>query len=300
MTGEELPKARVQRTRWFRVVWVVPLVAALVAGWLVYQRMREFGPNITIAFADGAGLRVGQTTVKYRGVPIGEVTGIELSEDQKQVLVRARLRRSAANIARDGAVFWIVRPQVGIGQVSGLNTVFAGPEIQALPGKGEPKRVFQGLESAPVAFETPGLKIVLRAERPKSIKPNSPVYYRGVEVGVVQKLDLGPHASTADIQVLIWERYAPLVRTGSAFWNASGVSVTGGLLRGMSVELESLRALLAGGIEFASPENSPRAKGGTVFFLHENPRKEWLAWSPRITVAPEAKAGVPEPKSGGG
>jgi paraquat-inducible protein B len=291
MTGEELPKAKVRRRRWFRVVWVVPLVAALVAGWLVYERMREYGPVITIKFADGAGLRIGQTAVKYRGVPVGEVTGIELSEDHAQVLVKARLRRSAATIARDGAVFWIVRPQVGIGQVSGLNTVFAGPEIQALPGKGEGKRVFTGLESAPVAFETPGLKIVLRAERPKSVKPNSPIYYRGVEVGVVQKLDLGPNAATADIQVLIWERYAPLVRSGSAFWNASGATVTGGILKGMNVEIESLRALLAGGIEFASPENSPRAKPGTVFFLHENPRREWLAWAPRIAVSPQAKGG---------
>ena len=293
MTGEELPKARTRKRRLFRLVWVVPLVAALVAGWLVLDRMREYGPTVVIKFADGGGLRVGQTPIKYRGVQIGEVTGIELSDDQKQVLVKARLRRSAATIARDGAKFWIVRPQVGLGNISGLGTVFQGPEIQASPGTGETKRVFAGLESAPVGFETPGLKIILRAERPKSVKPNSPVYYRGVEVGVVQKLDLGPNSASADIQVLIYERYASLVRQGSAFWNASGASVTGGLLRGIDVEIESLRALIAGGIEFASPDNSPRAKPGTVYFLHESPRREWLAWAPRIPVPPQ-----PESKGG--
>jgi len=291
MTGEELPKARTRKRRLFRLVWVVPFVAALVAGWLVLDRMREFGPTITIKFADGGGLRVGQTMIKYRGVQIGEVTGIELSEDHAQVLVKARLRRSAAAIAREGATFWIVRPQVGLGNITGLGTVFQGPEIQALPGKGDPTRLFTGLESAPVGLETAGLKIVLRAERPKSVKPFSPVYYRGVEVGVVQKIDLGPNSSTADIQVLIWERYAPLVRTGSAFWNASGASVTGGLLRGMQVEVESLRALVAGGVEFASPEGSPRAKPGTVYFLHESPRNEWLAWAPRIPIPPASKGG---------
>jgi paraquat-inducible protein B len=286
MTGEELPRARVRRRRLFDLAWLVPLAAAIIAGYLMWDRLRERGPEIEISFADGGGVRVGITPVKYRGVTIGEVSGVSLSEDRKRVLVRVRLQRSAAGIAAEGTTFWIVRPQVGFGSITGLGTVLTGPEIQALPGKGEARRTeFAGLDNAPVAQEAEGLNIILRAERPRSIRPNTPVQYRGVDVGVVQKLELGPNSTSADVHVVIFARYAGLVRQGSAFWNTSGVNVKGGLLKGVEVDIESLRAIATGGIEFATPsEKSPRVKPGTVFFLHDQPKNEWLAWLPRIPV----------------
>jgi paraquat-inducible protein B len=286
VTGEELPKARVRRRRFFNLAWLVPIVAAVIAGALMWDRLRERGPDIVISFSDGGGVRAGITPVKYRGVTIGEVSGVSLSEDRKRALVRVRLQRSAASIAREGTTFWIVRPQVGFGSVTGLGTVLTGPEIQALPGKGEERRTeFVGVDNAPVAQEAEGLSVVLRAERPRSIRPNTPVQYRGVDVGVVQKLELGPNSTSADIHVLIYKRYAGLVRQGSAFWNTSGINVKGGLLKGIEVDVESLRSIATGGIEFATPsEKSPRVKPGTVFFLHDEPKNEWLSWLPRIPV----------------
>jgi paraquat-inducible protein B len=290
LSGEELPKARVRRRRLPNIAWLVPVIALLVAGYLVWDRLRERGPEIVISFTDGAGVRVGLTPLKYRGVVIGEVTGVRLSEHHDRALVHVRLQRSAAAIAREGTQFWIVRPQVGFGNITGLNTVLSGPEIHALPGEGgERRRDFAGLDSAPVGLEAEGLKLILRAERPRSIRPNTPVHYRGVEVGLVQKVDLGPNSTSADVHVLIFERYAGLVRQGSAFWNTSGVSVKGGILKGIEVEVESLRAIATGGIEFATPSGkAAHVKPGTVFFLHDEPQQEWLSWLPRIPV-PEAK-----------
>lgn len=291
MTGEELPRARVRRKRsWFlHAFWIVPLVALGVAGWLVAQRLRAYGPEIAIEFRDGSGLRPGQTPVKFRGVQVGEVSRIELSEDHQHVLVRARLQRSASSLAKDGAQFWVVRPQVGWGNVTGLGTVISGPEIQVIEGKGAAQQRFKGLEHAPVALGQPGLAIVLKAERPVSLRPNSPVYYRGVEVGTVQAIDLSPDSRAAEIHIIVYERFAALVRSGSAFWNASGITLHGGLLKGVELNIESLRAIVAGGIEFASPEGSPPAKAGTAFFLHSSPRKEWLGWNPKIRIPQEEK-----------
>ena len=292
MTGEELPKARVRRRRLFNLAWIIPIVAAAVAGWLIWQRMQEHGPEIAISFSDGGGLRVGITPVKYRGVVIGEVNGVKLSDDHQHVIVRTRLQRAAASIAREGAVFWIVRPQVGFGNVTGLNTVLTGPEIHVLPGKADARKTseFVGLDSAPVGLGTEGLKIVLRAERPRSIKPNTPLHYRGVEVGMVQKVDLAPNSLSADVQVLVFQRYAGLVRQGSMFWDTSGVDIKASLLKGVDINIESLRSIATGGIEFATPsEKAPRVKPGTVFFLHEKPKDEWLAWLPRIPVPPAEK-----------
>jgi paraquat-inducible protein B len=287
MTGDEIPRARVKRRRLLRLVWIVPMIAIAVAAFLVYHRMQDYGPEVTVTFTDGGGLRVGQTPVRYRGVQVGEVTGVALSKDEKSAVVRIRLTRTAEGIAREGSQFWILRPRVGFGQITGLATVLSGPEIHVIPGKPEnaTKREFAGLENPPVAMEG-GLRIVLRAERPK-MRVDAPVYYRGVEVGMVHKLDLAPNALSADIHVIIFPRYAALVREGSSFWDVSGVNVSGGILKGIEVQFESLRAFITGGIEFATPPGTGRAKQGTIFFLHNEPKKEWFAWAPKIPIPQE-------------
>jgi paraquat-inducible protein B len=295
-----LPEAKVRRRRRLaRLAWIVPIVAAVVAAYVVVERWREFGPEITIRFADGGGLRVGVTPIKYRGVRIGEVSGVELTRDLKQVLVRARLERSAGSIAREGATFWIVRPQVGLNSITGLGTVLTGPEIQALPGEGKEERSFVGLESAPVAFEEEGLSLILRTERPKALRQHSPVYYRGVEVGVVQDIALAPDATATDVRLLIRKRYAPLVQSGSMFWNVGGVRMKASLFHGIDIDLESLQALAQGGIEFATPTaKGPPVKPGTVFALHDEPLAIWLSWTPKIPLpgegAPPVSAAQPQ------
>lgn len=290
--AEKLPRARVRKTRWsFPVVfvWVVPLVAVIVAGYVIYDRVREIGPKITIKFSEVNGVKTGQTQIKYRGVPVGEVTQVDLSENQQHALVTVRLRRSGASIAREGSVFWIVRPEVGAGTITGLGTVITGPEIGVLPGTGKAQSDFVGLESSPAVAERKGLKIVLLSSHLKSLKANSPVYYRGIEVGAVQDARLNANATAAEIHVVIRQRYANLVRDGSKFWNVSGVDASIGLFSGVQVNVESLRSLVAGGIALATP-NDPSArpvKDGTVFRLYEKPDKKWLGWAPKIPIPPE-------------
>lgn len=287
---EELPKAAVRKRKWgFPVIWVVPVIAAIVAGYLVYDRVRSYGPTITIRFKDANGIKPGETLIKHLGVSIGTVTAVELTEDVEHVLVTARLRRAPVSVAREGAVFWIVRPELGVANISGLGTVISGPHIEVLPGTGAPKEEFVGIESSPVILERNGLKIVLLSNRVGSLRPNSPVYYRGVEVGVVQEVDLSPDATTVSIRLFIRQRYARLVRSGTKFWNASGADVNAGLFRGIDIKVESLRALVAGGIAFAIPDDpkAPPAKNGMVFPLYDEPKKEWLDWSPKIPIPPE-------------
>lgn len=287
--GEKIPVAKVKRRKWNpSAVWIVPVVAAMVAGYLVYRRAQEHGAKITIRFKDVTGLKIGQTPIKYRGVSVGEVTSVELDRNHQYVVVRARLQRSATSIAREGSRFWIVRPEVGIGNVTGLATIVAGPHMEAWPGVGEFKSEFVGLEVSPAALEEKGLRIVLLSRHLESLKRGSPVYYRGVEVGAVQDHQLSSNAITVDIHVFIRQRYASLVRSGSKFWNVSGVDVRVGLFRGAEINVESLRSLVAGGIAFATP-NDPKdvpAKDGMVFHLYDKPEKEWSEWTPEIRIPP--------------
>ncbi len=295
-TAGALPRANVRENRWrIPVVWVVPLVAAIVAGYLIYDRVREYGPKITITFKNASGLKTGQTPILYRGVLLGEVTGLELGDDRQHVVVTARLRRAAAAIAREGTLFWIVRPEVGIGNITGLGTVITGPQIEASPGAGGPRTEFAGLESPPVAQERQGLRIVLLSGHLGSVKAGSPVYYRGIAVGAVQDAELGPDATAVNIHVFIGQRYAHLVRVRSKFWNASGLDIKLGLFRGLDVNVESLRSLIAGGIAFATPNDpgDPPARDGSLYPLYDRPEKEWLAWAPRIPIPPAGRTTSP-------
>ncbi len=287
---DKLPRAKVARRRWrFPVMWVVPMVAALVAGYLVYDQLREFGPTITIRFKDGSGLKAGRTQIQYSGVRVGEVKVVKLSDDLRNVVVEARLLRSAASIAKEGSVFWIVRLGTELQDIANLGTVITGAYIQVLPGSGEPKSDFVGREGPQTASEPDGLEIVLQANRLASLKPSSPVYYRGIEVGAVRTCQLSADATTAEIHLLIKSRYIKLVRNSSKFWNASGVDVKGGLFSGVEINMESLKSLVGGGISFATP-NDPKAgpvKKGAVFRLYEEPEKQWLEWAPRIPIPAE-------------
>ena len=285
--AETLPEARIQRRRrWFALVWVVPVIAAVVAGYLVYGHVQEFGPTITIRFSDGTGLKAGQTEIRYRGVPIGQVTEVELSEDHQHVVVTARLRRAAADIAREGSVFWIVRPEVGIETIRGLTTVITGPYIEVLPGTGTVKSEFTGLDRLPPGLGRKGLKIILATAQLGSVRADTRVYYRGIEVGSVTATALSRDATAAHVHVLINQRHARLVRVGSRFWTLGGVDVNVSLLRGLEISIDSLRSLITGGIAFATPEDpkSPPATDGMIFVLHDKPEKEWLRWMPKIAL----------------
>jgi paraquat-inducible protein B len=286
---DTLPAARIERRRWrLATIWVVPAVAAVVAGYLMLSHLREFGPTIRIKFTDGTGIKADQTEIRYRGVPVGEVAAIELSEDQQHVVVKARILRSASTLARQGAMFWIVRPEVGIGTIRGLATVISGPYINVLPGTGEPEKDFTGLDRPHPALEREGLELVLAASHRVSVRPGSPIYYRGIQVGAVVRNELSRDATAVHSHVFIGQRYARLVKIGSRFWTVSGMDVNVSLFRGLEISMDSLRSLVSGGIAFATPEDPaiPSARDGTIFVLHDNPEKAWLRWTPRITLPP--------------
>ena len=305
----ELPRAEVRRWKWrFPVVWLLPVAAAVVAGYLMYDSVRDFGPLVTIRFNEVNGLKSKQTLVKYRGVPIGEVVAIDLDADLRQALVKVRLHRSAAAVARKESVFWIVRPEVGLNNISGLGTVITGAEIGVQPGGGAPAAEFVGLDNAPVMPEAKGLSIILRTRHLGALRANAPVYYRGIAVGTVLDPHLGTNATAVDVRLLILPRYAALVRAGSRFWNAGGIDVNLGLFKGLEINVESLGALIAGGVAFATPPAGAGKSGagpvaeGTGFQLFDKPEKKWLGWAPQIALpaepdAPAAVAGrgAPDP-----
>jgi paraquat-inducible protein B len=297
-TDGSLPRAKIKRTRSAWLLWIVPIAAAALCVWFVYRDFVATGPSITIYFENAEGLVAGDTPVRYRGAQVGMVKDLELEKNNQSVKATVRLIGSAKDLARAGSVFWIVRPELKLGAISGLNTIISGEYLTVNPGHGPPTNTFAGADKAPVAEGTNGLRVVLLAPNLSSLQEQSPIFYRGIQVGKVLHFQLGTDAQEVVIQALIDAEYAPLVRRNSKFWNAGGIDVHVGLFSGADISATSPRTLISGGIEFATPTDfAEPATNGLAFRLYEEADDDWKNWKPAIPLhLPESAPRTTTPK----
>lgn len=267
------PLPRIRRgSSWIpSLVWVVPLVAALIGLSLAIHAVRQAGPSITVAFSSAEGIEPGKTKVKYKSVDIGSVTGVHLAKDRSHVLVNIDLVKEADNFAVQDTRFWVVRPRFSGARVSGLGTLLSGPYIGVDGGQSSDRRTeFTGLEAPPVVdIGTPGRHFVLHAADTGSLDVGSPLLFRRLLVGHVESLALSPDGSQIDLEVWIEAPYDRFVTTDTRFWQASGIDLSFGP-SGFRLETQSLETILAGGIAFETPESSlesPLAEDGAEFGL---------------------------------
>lgn len=277
----------VRRRRSLPLVWVVPVIALVVAGWLLVRNSRAHGPEITIRFQNGTGIEAGKTILEHKGVAVGTVESVDLDENLDSVLVKVQLAKNAASLARADSEFWLVRPEIGFSGIRGLETLFTGTRLKVRPGKGgAPATEFVGLRRAPLLENSDrGRSFVLRADKLAALTPGAPVFFREVKVGFVETHRLTPDADGVLVRIRVRAPYDQLVRANSKFWNAGGVAVKVNLL-GAEIRSNSLESLISGGVAFATPDvfsNEP-APDGTEFALAEEADKEWLKWKPRIPI----------------
>lgn len=273
--GGDLPEPVVRRRRvsasW---IWLVPAVAALVGLSLVVSAWMQKGPTISISFETAQGLEPGKTIVKYKDVVIGKVTRIHLSSDHTKVNVKVDLEKSAENIAVADTRFWVVRPRIGLGGVSGIDTLLSGSFIGVDVGKStQPQTDFTGLETPPsVTHDSRGKSFSLRSADLGSLDIGSPVYFRRIQVGRVASYKLNDDGKGVSMQIFVEQPYDKYVTTESRFWNASGVDVSLSA-DGLKLNTQSLATVLAGGVAFLDapgphPDEKP-ASADTAFTLFD-------------------------------
>ncbi|MHC8412568.1 PqiB family protein [Pseudomonas sp. Hz4] len=258
--GPRIPGQAPIKTRRFSVslVWIVPIVAVLVGISLVVHSLMQEGPTITLNFKTGSGLTANKTVVKYRNVVIGTVSDVELSDDQNSVNATIKLVKQAESFTREDSQYWVVRPRIGAGGVSGIDTLLSGDYIGADIGQSNVSaKNFKGLENPPpITYGEPGKRFTLHTQNLGSLDIGSPVYYRKIPVGQVVAYALDADGKGVNIEVFIHAPNDAYVTENTRFWNASGIDVNVGA-NGFAVKTESLSSLLVGGIAFRAPEYSP-------------------------------------------
>ncbi|HID3606403.1 TPA: intermembrane transport protein PqiB, partial [Serratia marcescens] len=261
-------EARVKNKRRISPFWLLPFIALLIAGWLVYNNFQERGTTVTIDFQSAAGIVAGRTPVRYQGVEVGTVQKISLSKDLRSIVVEASIKSDLEDSLREGTQFWLVTPKASLAGVSGLDALVGGNYIGMMPGSGKEQTHFTALDTQPkYRLNTGELMIHLHADDLGSLNSGSLVYYRKIPVGKVYDYTISEGNKGVTIDVLIDRRFANLVKSNSRFWNVSGFKGDFSL-SGATVQMESLAALVNGAIAFDSPADGQQAKGDQSYTLY--------------------------------
>jgi paraquat-inducible protein B len=255
------------------LIWLVPVIAAAVGLWLVVHTWLEQGPTITIRFASAEGIEASKTKIRYKEVEIGLVKAIAISPDRKSVVVTAQLSRDARDLRGRDSKFFVVRPRISAGTVSGLSTLLSGAYIALEPGTDkEISNEFIGLDVPPVVTnDEPGREFLLQAQDLGSLDYGTPVFYRRVNVGHVTRYSIQPDGHGIQIGVFIDAPYDRFVTPNTHFWHASGLDVSIDA-NGLKVSTESLAAIIEGGVAFQdlpdlppAPEPAPAGSSFTLY-----------------------------------
>lgn len=265
-----IEQVNIKEERGISPLWILPLLALCLGGWLVYSSLMEAGQRIQIYFEDAQGLMAGRTTIRYQGLEVGMVKNITLSKDLSNIYVDADIYPEASDLLKENTQFWLVKPQASLTGISGLDALVSGNYIAILPGSGAAKTKFTALANSPaIQPNTTGLSVTLRSKDLGSISVGSKIYYKKIPIGEVYNFKLDHKTDNVRIKALIEEQYAHLITSKSRFWNASGIGANIGF-NGVDVQFESLSALIGGAIAVDSPDDGKAIENGKEFRLYSN------------------------------
>jgi paraquat-inducible protein B len=258
----DLPEATAvpkKRTR-LSVVWIIPIIAALLGGWIAVQKLLSEGPTIEISFASADGLEAGKTTVKYNGVDVGRIESLKVSADRQRILASVQMAPEAGEWLVDDTSFWVVRPRIAGGSITGLGTLLSGSYIGMAIGNGSERvRSFTALEVPPVvAANTPGRFFQLEAANLGSLDYGTPIFFRRIQVGQVASYRLEEDGRGLTVRIFVKAPYDRFIKPETRFWQASGLDFSLNA-DGLNVQTESLASLLIGGVAFDTPTESAEA-----------------------------------------
>jgi len=271
---DNIPDVAVKTRSGLSIIWLIPLAAVLIGGWIAYKTMSERGPIITIAFKNAEGIEAGKTKIKYKSIEVGMVKSVQISEDLSHVDLTAELAKGSEAFLREDTLFWVVRPRIGVGEVSGIATFFSGAYIAVDPGEKETTaKSFAGLGQPPIIpADMPGQPFALEASTLGSIDIGSPVYYHQIEAGKVLSYKMDEDGKIVNIEIFVYAPYNKRVQKNSRFWKTSGLDFSLST-EGIKVNTQSMVSLLFGGIAFETPKNFGSvepAESGHVFTLYES------------------------------
>jgi paraquat-inducible protein B len=274
---ENLPKAKVSPINSVSSIWLIPLIALIIGAWMVVDSYRQEGPLITIAFSTAQGIEVNQSMIKLRDIPVGKVIGMKLNDKLNGVILTVRLKKNTESLLSKDSLFWVVKPRIGLGSISGLSTILSGAYIELEAGKStETTDHFVGLESPPLTpAGTPGLHLTLDSNSDHAFNIGDPVLFRGSKVGRIEYVHFNTDERKFYYNAFIDAPYDQLITTNTRFWEVKGVEIDI-TSQGLKFNTGTLETFLDGGVAFDVPTYLPKGEKITdraYFSIYPNKEK---------------------------
>lgn len=254
MRDDEIVEVKINKKEVSFFVWIVPIIALIIGGWMIYRYYARMGPEIVIYFKNSGGLEPKHSFIKFRDVKVGIVERIKILRQKEGVAVYARINKDVEPFLNEHTRFWIVKPEIGIGKIRGLDALVSGSYIQMEAKLGaEAKWEFQGLEEPPLEVGAEGKNFKLVADDSYGLVEGLPVYYKSVKVGSIKRIELAPDGKKVYIYIFIKKPFDHFVNSTTKFWNLKAVDfkIAG---EGIKVKMGSVAQLLLGGIGFTTKD----------------------------------------------
>ena len=287
-----MSKAIVKTRKSISPVWILPIIALLIGGWLVAKSAREAGFEIVLRMEDAAGITAGKTQVLYKGLPVGMVKRLSVSSDLLYVNTIVEMKKESRPHITEDTRFWVVRPEVSMSQISGLETLVSGSYIGIIPGESKAlSSEFIALDDPPALLENaPGLHLTLQTPASSTHEQGAPVLFKRVQVGEVLGTTLGEDTMIR-VKILVYKQHAQLVSTASRFWDVSGIQLKANL-SDISLKIGTFKSMFAGGVQFETPPGGKTVPPDHAFTLHKGARDARHADDVKITLHMPAHHGV--------
>lgn len=246
------------------IVWVVPIIAILLAIWMIYKYYSGLGEIIVVTVDDASGFEVKKTPLIYRGVKVGFIKSMEIDKnDISKVNISLLVhKKSFSHIARSNSSFVKVSPKISSTEITGLSTIFSGSYIEVFTKsknfdeikKDKYQDHFIALKKREKS-KYEGLKYLKLSYKDASIADGAPILYRKEAIGKIidHKLENDQVQYIADID----NEYIDLIKEHTRFYKIKAIDVKASL-SGVDVQLDSFATLLSGGLSFVSDNNDSK------------------------------------------
>ena len=226
----------------------------------LYKDLKTAGRGIPIKIAlpDDNKISGEGAPIMYRGIEVGQITDLNLSEGREVILASAAIQPAFSDMLTSETRFVLEEAKVSLSGVENIANLVRGNFLTIVPGKGERARRFTAIrQNVFDQQQQKSIAIRLVSDNSFGLDSGANVLYKGIVVGSIIKVGLLDEAKAQAakhevfMDVLIDNEYKHLIKSNNRFY-VTGSASAELTESGLSVTVPPAKQLLTGSISFVS------------------------------------------------
>ena len=219
----------------------------------------------------------------FKGFQIGKVSNIIFDKNISAVI---KIDKKFKYLFGMNSKIYLKTFKAGLNGIQNPDSIIFGSKLYLISDENNKFKSNFKLDSInPIdSYYKNGLRIVLTNYSKEGLNIGSPIYYRKVKIGQIEKIELSKTAQNVNIFLFINSKYKNIIRTNSKFFNTGVLAVKANLF-GVKIKTGTLESMIKGGIEVVTPDKiGQKVENGAVFKLYDKPEEDWLKYKPKLLI----------------